>query len=92
MIKIADVLVEDIPVRICDNFITRLIGMLPGDKAIRLKKCNSIHTFWTQGMIDVYFFNKNGELIATFPLVGKDTIIYVKGASEVLEIRVCNCQ
>ena len=56
-------------VRMCEKFWSRLLGLLGSSKlnaaeACWLKPCNSIHTFGMKYPIDVYFLNKENQVIA----------------------------
>jgi uncharacterized protein len=56
-------------VKMCQNFWTRLVGLLgtkhlPPQDACWIKPCNSIHTVGMKYAIDAYFLNKKNEVVS----------------------------
>ena len=80
-----------INVRIADSLFTRFLGFMgiknPRDHAIFFPSCNSIHSFFMNFDIDVFFLDKDYNLIK---IVGGfrpwRLILPVKNASNLLEI------
>lgn len=81
-------IIED--VLIADNFISRFKGYMlqkePKHRAILIKPCNSIHTFFMKFDIDVLFLNGNREVIKKLvALEPRKIIMPIKEAKMVLE-------
>lgn len=60
------ILAED--VLLADNFLTRIIGLLgrtelAEGKALLIRPCNSVHTFFMRFAIDVIFIDKNKRIV-----------------------------
>jgi uncharacterized membrane protein (UPF0127 family) len=75
---------------IADTFLTRFKGYMfdkePRHKAILIKPCNSIHTFFMNFNIDVLFLNENMEVVKKIEgLKPRKLIMPVKEASLALE-------
>lgn len=77
-------------VYIADSFKNRLMGYMfkeePHHKAILIKSCNSIHTFFMKFNIDVIFLNEDMKVIKKIEgLEPGKVIMPIKGAKMVLE-------
>lgn len=80
--------IED--VFIADTFFSRMKGYMfqrnPSHKAILIKPCNSIHTFFMNFNIDVLFINEDMEIVKKVEgLKPGKLILPVKDATMVLE-------
>ena len=57
------------------------------DYAIYFKNCNSIHTFFCFFPLDIYFLDKNDNILYAYHEVGKNRIFFPrKNVKNVLEV------
>lgn len=64
-----------------ESFFKKLSGFMfkkRADYGIYFKNCNSIHTFFCYFPIDIYFLDKNNNILYTYKNVGKNKIILPK--------------
>ena len=81
---------NEIKVRECNNFISRLRGFMfykkKIDYALLFNKCNSIHTFFMKENIDVIMCDKENNILYFYKNLSKNKIILPKkGVSKVIE-------
>ena len=79
-------------IRYCNNFFTRIKGLLGTSKldpneACWIIPCNMVHTFGMQYPIDVAFLNKNNEVVSVVENLKPNRFSpLVKNAHSVLEL------
>ena len=79
-------------VLLANSFRARLLGLalledVPGDCALCLPRCSSVHTFGMRFAIDVMFLDREGRLLRLDRRVPPGRILRRRGAGEVLEWR-----
>ncbi len=84
----------DCKIVLADTFLSRLKGLMflkkmDGFDGMLLSPCNSIHTFFMKFPIDVYFLDKNYQVIKIYENLGPWRITPIKIRSHfVLETKV----
>ena len=73
-------------IKIASGFLEKLSGIIGQNSPVLLKNTNSIHTFFLQKNLNIYFLDKNGTVIKTYEDFPPNKIIFpVKNAVCVLE-------
>ncbi|MCK8059957.1 MULTISPECIES: DUF192 domain-containing protein [unclassified Fusibacter] len=76
-----------------ETFFTRLTGLMgrstiDSGKFYLLTPCSSIHTFFMKLSLDVVFVDETDQILALHRNIGKNKMLYHRGAKAVLEGRV----
>jgi hypothetical protein len=79
----------DVPV--ADSFRRRLRGLAWRDRAqagpgLLIPRCSSVHTFGMRFELDVYFLDRDGEVLALRRRVPPRRVLWRRGAAAILEI------
>lgn len=81
---------KKIEVKYYHKFFQKAIGFMFQKKknyAIYFKNCNSIHTFFCFFPLDIYFLDKNDNILYAYHEVGKNRIFFPqKNVKNVLEV------
>jgi uncharacterized membrane protein (UPF0127 family) len=81
-------------IKMADKFFSRLRGYMfykePPVKALAIKPCNSIHTYFMRFPIDVIFLDGEMCVLEKYENLGKNKMVYVKEAKYVIETSIGN--
>ena len=80
---------SEVPVAV--GFRSRFLGLAHLDRAeagpgLLLPRCSSVHTFGMRFALDLYFLDRNGEVLAARRAVPPRRLVTCRGAVAVLEI------
>ena len=76
---------------IADDFRTRLRGLAwrrrsQAGPGLLIPRCSSVHTFGMRFELDVYFLDRDGQVLAVRCRVPPRRLLWCRGASAILEI------
>lgn len=80
-------------VQVADSFLSRFVGLMgkteqASPKALLIRPCNSIHTFFMRFAIDVVFLDAQGKVLRIRRAVPPGRILWpVPDAMQVLELK-----
>jgi uncharacterized membrane protein (UPF0127 family) len=79
------------PVPVAEDFRTRLRGLAWRERELAgpgllFPRCASVHTFGMRFELDVYFLDRDGEILSVRLRVPPNRVLWCRGARKVLEI------
>jgi uncharacterized membrane protein (UPF0127 family) len=85
------VTIAGLEVRLARGFRPRLLGLSGLDRVevgggLLIPRCSSVHTFGMRFALDLYFLDREGEVIGTRLALAPKRFAFCAGASAVLEL------
>lgn len=79
------------PIPVAEGFRARLRGFAYRDRGdagpgLLLPRCSSVHTFGMRFELDVYFLDREGQVLSVRRRVSPRRLLWQRGARKVLEI------